>query len=168
MASTIASRNRMDLSVRATEMAASLLWDSKSITSEGFVRAATILLPFALDQRRVASSPLIAAAFPPVYRELARDNAFDLLSYIFVFLDWDKCKSARRRLVDAFVGSEWRIADIATAAVRSGDPVRILGRLARERGGEKALKALVTEISRIPDEIGKPLRAALKELGFIR
>lgn len=168
MASTIASRNRMDLSVRATEMAASLLWDSKSITSEGFVRAATILLPFALDQRQVASSPLIAAAFPPVYRELARDNAFDLLSYIFVFLDWDKCKSARRRLVDAFVGSEWRIADIATAAVRAGDPVRILGRLAKERGGEKALKALIAEISRIPDEIGKPLRAALKELGFIR
>jgi hypothetical protein len=60
------------------------------VAADSFVRASTILLPFALGDRREAASPLIAAAFPPVYRELARDNAFDMLSLIFVFLDWDK------------------------------------------------------------------------------
>lgn len=168
MASVISGRQHMDLSIRATELAAALLWDSRSVTSAGFVRASAILLPFALNHRQAAASPLIAAAFPQVYRELAKDNAFDLLSVIFAFLDWDKCKSARQRLVDAFVRSEWQIADIATAAVRAGDPVRILGRLTKERGGEKALRALMADPSRIPDEISKPLRTALKELGLLR
>lgn len=168
MATAIAGRQHMDLSIRATEFAAALLWDSKSVTSTGFVRASAILLPFALGHRQAAASPLIAAAFPPVYRELAQDNAFDLLSFIFIFLDWDKCKSARQRLIDAFVRSDWRIVDIATAAVRAGDPVRILGRLTKERGGEKALRTLMKDPSRIPDEIGKPLMTALKELGVLR
>jgi hypothetical protein len=168
MATAIAGRQQIDLSTRSTELAAALLWDSRPVTPKGFVRASAILLPFALAHRQAAASPLIAAAFPPVYRELAEDNAFDLLSYIFVFLDWDKCKSARRRLVDAFVDSDWRIADIATAAVRAGDPVRILGRIAKERGGEKVLRGLLADLPKIPDEIGKPVRAALKELGLIR
>ena len=89
-----------------------------------------------------------------------------MLSYIFVFLDWDKCKSARRRLIDAFVHSEWRILDIATAAVRAGDPVRILGRIARERGGEKVLRGLIQDLKQVPDEARKPIQAALTELGL--
>lgn len=166
MAGAIASRHQLDISTEAAEAAAKLLWDSGSVTAHGFVRASAILLPFALGDRREAASPLIAAAFPPVYLELARDSSFDLLSYIFVFLDWDKCKSARRRLIDAFVHSEWRISDIATAAVRAGDPVRILGRIARERGGEKVLQDLISDLKRVPDEARKPIQAALKKLGL--
>ena len=166
MAGAITGRQQLDLSIEATEAAAKLLWESRSVTAHGFVRASAILLPFALGERREAGSPLIAAAFPPVYWELARDSSFDLLSYIFVFLDWDKCKSARRRLIDAFVHSDWRISDIATAAVRAGDPVRILGRIARERGGEKVLRDLIADLKQVPDEARKPVQAALKELGL--
>lgn len=165
MAGAITGRHQLDISTEAAEAAAKLLWESGSVAAQGFVRASAILLPFALGDRREAASPLIAAAFPPVYLELARDSAFDLLSYIFVFLDWDKCKSARGRLIDAFVHSEWRISDIAIAAVRANDPVRILGRIARERGGEKVLRGLIADMKQVPEEVRKPIRAALKELG---
>jgi hypothetical protein len=97
MAVAITGRHQLDISTEAAEAAARMLWDSRSVTANGFVRASAILLPFALEDRREVTSPLIAAAFPPVYWELAKDNPFDLMSYIFVFLDWDKCKSARRR-----------------------------------------------------------------------
>ena len=166
MATAITGRHRLDIGTDAAEAAARLLWDSESVTANGFIHAAAILLPFALNDRREPASPLIAAAFPPVYRELAKDSAFDFLSYVFVFLDWDKCKSARRRLIDAFVHSEWRISDIATAAVRAGDPVRILGRIARERGGETVLRDLIVNLKQVPNEVRKPVRAALKELGM--
>jgi hypothetical protein len=109
---------------------------------------------------------LIAAAFPPVYRELAKDRAVDLMSLMFVFLDWDKCKSARQRLGDAFGHSEWRISDIAIAAVRAGDAVRILGTIARERSGEKVLRDLGADLKQLPEEIRKPIRVALKKLGL--
>jgi hypothetical protein len=68
-------------------------------------------------------------------------------------------------LIDAFTHSEWRISDVATAAVRAGDPVRILGRIARDGGGEKALRDLIADLNEVPDEVRKPMRAALKELG---
>jgi hypothetical protein len=166
MARALTGRNQLDISTGAAEAAANLLWESETATANGFIRASAILLPLALDDRREASSPLIAAAFPPVYRELAKDRAVDLLSLMFVFLDWDKCKSARRRLSDAFVHSEWRISDIAIAAVRAGDAVRILGTIARERSGEKVLRDLGTDLKQLPEEIRKPIRVALKKLGL--
>lgn len=166
MGGAMAGRHQMDISTEAAEAAAKLLWDSGSVAAPRLLRASTILLPFVLGDRREAASPLIAAVFPPVYRELAKDNAFDILSLMFVFLDWDKCKSARRRLIDAFVQSEWRISDIAIAAVRAGDPVRIMGRIARERGGEKVLRGLIADLDKVPEEERKPIRAALKELGL--
>ncbi|MDN7798538.1 hypothetical protein [Burkholderia vietnamiensis] len=166
MAEALTSRRQLDISTEAAEAAAKLLWESGSVTANGFVRASTTLLPIALDERREVASPLIAAAFPPVYRELAKEGAFDLLSLMFVFLDWDKCKSARRRLIDAFVHSEWRISDIAIAAVRAGDPVRILGRIARERGGEQVLRDLVADLKQVPEEFREPIRTVLGELGL--
>lgn len=166
MAGALTGRRNLDVSVEAAEAAAKLLWESGSVTASGMVRASAILLPFALQDRRLVASPLIAAAFPPVYRELARDSAVDLLSFMFVFLDWDKCKSARRRLVDAFAHSDWRMSDIAIAAVRAGDPVRILRRIARERGGEQILRGLIADLRPVPEELRRPLLAALSELGL--
>ncbi len=166
MAAAIAGRYQLDISIEAAEAAAKLLLESESVNASGFVRASAILLPAALGDRRKSASPLIAAAFPPVYRELAKGSSFDLLSYIFVFFDWDKCKSARRRLIDAFIHSEWRISDIAIAAVLAGDPVRILGRVAREREGERKLRSLIANPKQIPEGMRKPIQAALKELGI--
>jgi hypothetical protein len=165
MAIALTDRSKLDISLEAAEAAGRLLWESRSVTEKGFIRASSSLLPLALGDRREVASPLIAAVFPPVYRELAKDNMFDPLRYFFVFLDWDKCKSARRRLIDAFIHSEWRVADIATAAVRAGDPVRILGRLAKEPDGEVMLRDLNADLKQVPDEVRRPVRIALKELG---
>lgn len=165
MAKAIVARSELDMTVEAAEAAAAMLWESREANPRGFLRASATLLPFALANRQEAASPLIAAAFPAVYRGLAEENAFDVLRYIFVFLDWDKCKSARRRLADAFVHSEWRIIDIATAAARAGDPVRILGRISRERGGKAVLRSLGAELMSVPPELRDSIRETLGQLG---
>lgn len=166
MAEALTSRHKLDICTEAAEAAAKLLWESGFVTPNGLVRASSILLPFALDEMREVASPLIAAAFPPVYRELAKESESDLLSLIFVFLDWDKCKSARRRLINAFAHSEWRMSDIAITAVRAGDPVRIFGRIAREHGGEQVLLDLAADLKQVPEELREPIRSALNELGL--
>lgn len=164
MANAMVDRQWVDVTTEASEAAASLLWESASVVPDKFVNASTILLPLALSDRGAAASPLISAAFPAVYRELAKDNAFDVLSMIFIFLDWDKCKSARRRLVDAFIHSDWRISDIAIAAARADDPVRILGRIRRERGGDEVLRSLRDGLSALPTKEQSSIRSALDEL----
>jgi len=166
MAEALAGRRHLDISREAAEAAGKLLWEFGSVSPNGVVRAATSLLPVALNEKREVASPLIAASFPPVYRELAKGSAFDLLSLMFVFLDWDKCKSARRRLIDAFGHSEWRISDIAIAAARAGDPLRILEGIARERSGEQALRELAADLTHLPDDVRESTRAALRDLGL--
>lgn len=167
MAEALTERHRLDISIEAAEVAADLLWESRSVTANGFVRASAILLPFLLNDRREVASPLIAAAFPPVYVELAKGSAFDLLSMMFVFLDWDKSKSARHRLVDSFFRSEWRISDIAIAAVRAEDPIRILRMVGNVSGGARELRDLATNLMQLPSEVRGPLRAALAELKLV-
>lgn len=166
MAIALTGRSKLDISLEAAEAAARMLWESRSVSENGFIRASSSLLPLALGDRREVASPLIAAVFPPVYWQLGKDSVFDPLKYFFVFLDWDKCKSARRRLIDSFIHSDWRVTDIATAAVRAGDPVRILGRLAKEKDGEVILRDLIADLKQVPNEVRKPIRIALKELGF--
>ncbi len=167
MAEAIAGRRQLDLTPEAIEAAASLLEESEHIDASGFLRASALLLPFALDDRRPLASRLVAASFPPVYRALAKDNPFDLVRLMFVFLDWDKCKSARRRLVAAYLDSQWRTTDIVIAAVRANDPVRILGAVAEDSRGEQALRDLASDMSQVPDQIQVSFVSALKELGLL-
>jgi len=164
MAIRIVGRGHLDLSLEAVEAAASLLWDSDPVNHGAFLTASAILLPFLLNSRREPASPLIAAAFPPVYRELQHDSTPNFLSFIFIFVDWDKCKIARRQLVDASLGSDWRVADIALAAARAGDAVRILRHLAREKGGKRAIETIERDLEQIPMPWRQQVRSAIREI----
>lgn len=167
MAGALIERRQLDITIEAAEAVAKLLWESRLVAGNGFLRAATTLLPVVLEERRKVASPLIAVIFPPVYRKLAKESVFDFMNLMFIFLELDKCKSARRRLIDAFIHSEWQISDIAIAAVRAGDPVRILGRVARERGGEQVLQNLISDIQQVPEELRDSVLDTLKELEII-
>jgi hypothetical protein len=164
MAGNLIGRYQLDLSLEAVEAAASILWDSEAMNPGARLRASASLLPFLLDARDVPASPLIASAFPPVYWELRRESAPDFLSFVFIFLDWDKCKSARRRLIDAFLRSDWRPTDIALAAARAGDAERILRRVSRGSGGERAIKEIEQGLKLIPTPWRQQVRTAIREI----
>ncbi|WP_439879552.1 hypothetical protein [Pseudomonas prosekii] len=167
LAIQLTKRPFMDLSQGAAEGAASLLWESRNTYSKGPVKAAAHLLPFLLEQTQATVSPLISAVFPIVYGELAQESPPDFFSTIFSFVDWDKCKLARRSLAHTFMRSKWSIVDIAIAAARAGDTKLILEQVAKEPGGAKILRTLNSEIESIPLQHKMAVKYALAQIaGF--
>lgn len=164
MATDIVGRYRLDISFEAVVAAASLLWDSDSVNHRGFLGASANLLPFLLEARKGPASPLIAAAFPPVYRELQQGGVADFLSFAFIFLDWDRCKVARRQLVDAFVRSDWRPTDIALAAARAGDAERILAAVMQEAEGKRLIGEIERDLEFIPSPWRSQVGTAIREI----
>ncbi|WBH16491.1 GAP1-N1 domain-containing protein [Sphingomonas radiodurans] len=164
LAETIMARHVVDLSYNAAEAAGRLLWDSEMVNKRGYVRASAALLHFLMQQRGVSASPLIAAAFPSVYRELQKDSIPDFLAFVFIFLDWDRCKIARGDLAEAFLSSQWRARDIALAAARTGDAERILHNIARRQGGAAALSSMQRELEMIPDAWRSQVRKTIKDV----
>lgn len=164
LAGSIMARHVFDLSYGAAEAAARLLWDSAPVNKRGYVRASAALLQFLMHQRGASASPLVAATFPSVYRELQKDSVPDFLTIVFMFLNWDRCKIARGDLADAFLSSKWRPRDIALAAARSGDTERILHNIASRPGGASALDSMQKELNEIPDPWRSPIRKAIKDV----
>lgn len=163
MAKAIVARGRIDFPESAAIDAACLLSDSAALNKHAFVRASATLMPFLFQSLREPASPLIAVAFPPVYQELKKeDDVPDFLKF-FGFIDWDKCKTARRELVDALMKSNWRATDIALAAARAGDTGRILRRIAEEDDGLRVIKEIKRNLSAIPHPWRAQVYAALRD-----
>ena len=164
LSEAIIERRTLDLTYEGAEAAGRLLWDSRTVDHRAFVQASAALLPFALQERRRPAAALVAAAFPPVYQALQNERLPDFLSLIFLFLDWDRCKSAREELAEAFSRSDWRATDVALAAARADDPERILRQVARRCGGAAVLAAIKREIDGIPQPWRQKVQLTLGEL----
>ena len=164
MANAILDRPSLDLSADAIRLAAALLWASEETNRQGFLRACARLLPFVISQTDRPASPLVAAAFPPIYKELRSERLLDILKFVFVFLDWDRCKSARGELVEAFDRSTWRASDIALTAARADDAFAILARVARGRRGSEAIAEIYRDVDLIPSPWRRTVKHALKNL----
>lgn len=159
LAKAIVARGRIDYPEHAAADAASLLWDSAVLDKLAFMQSSATLLQFLLRSKREPASPLIAAAFPSVYQELKKANDPPDFFKFFLFVDWDKCKIVRRELVDALMHSNWRATDIALAAARAQDPVRILRRIAKQNDGARVIADIERDLSSIPD----PWRGQVQE-----
>jgi hypothetical protein len=139
---------------------AHLLADSGAINQQAQTRAAGSVLSFALAERYKPVGPLIVIAFPIVYAELRAGNETPgLLS--FFFPDWDRCKTARRNIVQAFLGSSWQTTDLIKAVEPTGDLRRVFDRLLREPNGESFLARLRDDVSRLPVQERKRMEAAI-------
>ncbi|THJ45637.1 hypothetical protein E9536_40875 [Burkholderia sp. LS-044] len=127
IAEGIIERRHLDLSYEGANAAGHLIWDASEGNRPAFAWASAALLPFAMRERCQPASALIAAAFPSVYHGLQQEHTPDFFSLLmFPFVDWDRCKTARRELATGFSSSEWLATDIALAAARAGDAPRIL------------------------------------------
>lgn len=141
---------------------ARLLVDSGVINQRAQTQAAGSVLSFALGERYKPVGPLIVVAFPIVYAELRAGNETPgLLS--FFFPDWDRCKTARRNIVQAFLGSSWQTTDFIKAVEPTGDLRRVFDRLLREPSGESFLARLRDDVSRLPAQERKRMEAAISQ-----
>ena len=166
IAQSLSARSSIDIDEPAAIACARLLWDAQSVNPAGLVTGAGRLLPSLLRARRAPISALIASTFPLVYRELAKqdDDVPEILKFV-PFYDWDRCKTARRELVDAFLAAPaWRPHDLALTACRANDVGKILRRVGKAYGGEDYIHRLSGEVSELPDRCRSEVQRAILQI----
>jgi hypothetical protein len=157
----LVGRRTFDLTDEGALMLGKFLERAARVKAGDFARACRVILPFAMSARKTAASPVIVACFPVVLDELRRSNdGFDLMKAIFLG-DWDKCKSARRDLVRAFMYSSWSPVDLATTAFRTGEPERVFKRLLKEPDGARYLNRIEEDLHALDDGTRKPILEAI-------
>lgn len=165
IAHALTDRSSIDLDETSANACANLFWDARSVNRTGLVSAAGRLLPSLLRARRAPISSLIASTFPVVYLELAKhDDMPDLLKFV-PFFDWDRCKAARRELVDAFLAAPaWHPRDLALTACRANDAGKILRRVAKAYGGDDYIHLMSADVDDLPDRCRSEIRRTISQI----
>ncbi|WP_234709812.1 hypothetical protein [Pseudomonas amygdali] len=157
-------RERMDLTAAAYNACADLFMDAEKQHQSAVVEAAGRLVPSLLRALHQPVSPLIAALFPILYRELSKaDDLPELLKFI-PFMDWDRCKAARHELVDAYTSSAWPPGDLALTAYRCRDVSRILKRVTKSHDGPRYLVKVGKDLGRLEGEGRRVVRRVIAEI----
>lgn len=164
LAQVLRSRRSFDLDELAVKSCAALMFDAENVAPNALLAAAGHLLPTLLRSGNRPVSMMIAAAFPPLYRELAKaDDVPELFKFI-PFLDWDRCKAARHELVDAFISSKWPPRDLALTACRAKELDKILRRVAKHYAGGDYLKRISRESRSLPTSCRKSVEKAIRHI----
>ena len=163
IALALLGRYGIDLSEAANDACARLMLDAQKTSSKALLNAAGLLMPSLLRARNQPVSPLVAALFPIIYRELAKsDDVPELLKFI-PFFDWDRCKTARNELVNAFMSSSWRPGDLALTAYRCRDVAKILMGVAKSYGGDEYLMRIENDLGRLDTDGRRQAKHSIDE-----
>ena len=160
----VASRYDFDLTAAGGMALARLIETPAQLDRHIYEKICSTILPYAMAARQKPASPIILAAFPAVYDRLRKNSKDFGLVELFIFVDWDKCKTARKDLVRAFMTSEWPPVDLAIVAFRAHELNRILKRLLKEAGGSSYLAKIEEGAQRLQEVIRKPVLKAIKEM----
>jgi hypothetical protein len=152
IALALQARHNFDLTEAANNACVRLMLDAEKTSYKALIDAAGVLIPSLLRSRRKPVSGMIVVLFPVVYRELAQANNVPGLLNFIPFGDWDRCKNARKELVNAFMSSSWRAGDLALTACRCGDIAKILKRVAKSYGGKEYLARIESDLDGLNDE----------------
>lgn len=165
IARAIESRGELDLDSGGANALAQILWSAGKVDFNALISASGRLIPLLLRSTHQPVSTVITATFPNVYQELAQhDNIPDILRFI-PFFDWDRCKAARRELVDAFVNSSaWKPEDLVLTACLCSDLERILRRTARSPQGHDYMEQLIACLPSLPDQCRQQAEQVLSKI----
>lgn len=133
----------------ANNACAKLMSDAKDVSYSALIDAATTLIPSLLNARHKPVSLMISVLFPIIYKELSKANDFSDRFNIFSFFDWDRCKTARNELVEAFMSSSWNPGDLALTACLCDEEFKILKRVAQSYEGKKYLYKIESDLERL-------------------
>ncbi len=162
----LSSRYVLELSKEAATSFANLLWAAQALEpSSVALDVSGRLLPQLFRSKSAPVSILIAACFPVIYRELAsKEEAPELIRFI-PFLGWDRCKSARRKLVSAFLmAPAWDIEDLALTAFLCQDLDKILWSVADVYDGDRYLESILVGLHRLPESARKSVEVAIEKI----
>lgn len=148
---------------------AELIRLSRHISHQSHLSASTEALSYALKQTRWPLSALISATFPTVYKQLLaskRETDFDFIPALLMlpltfFSEWDRAKTARHDLVDAFMSSSWPPADLILTAIDADIDQKVLRRVNRSRSGGRYISNIWADAGRLQPKLAKSVRGAV-------
>lgn len=154
----------VDLDQTGADACASLLRSAEEWNVPGLLPASARFLRVLFRSRSWPVSVIVPATFPHVYRQLAeRDDVPEIFRFV-VFLTWDKCKPARRELVDAFLSARaWNPLHFAQTACRCPDPERIVSKAARAYRGREYMDQIEQIMGALPDQCRSVIQRTLHE-----
>ncbi len=165
LAAALATRSPLDIDENAATACADLLLDAQSDNFDSLLRGAARLLPTLFRSGHAPVSAIIAVTFPLVYRELAKADDVPSIFKIVPFFDWDRCKAARRELVDAFLWSEtWRPSDLALTACRASDISKILWKVAKSHHGKAYIQRVAEGLEVLPVPCRERVEQVIKQI----
>ena len=160
----VAKRQQFDLQTDGARALASLIEETKGGDRRTHVEVCSIALPFAMASRRRSASQIVVVTFPVVYNELRSGREVFRLGGFFDFLDWDRCKVARKALVRAFISSDWPPADLGVTAFRSCDVEKILKRVQKTSGAGSYLRRIEAGVKLLEDESRWDILRAIRKV----
>jgi hypothetical protein len=163
LAKPVVDRGRLELSDEGIIAFSRLLTLSASSSPSEFNSCAWKLLSIAMEAQDRLASPLLSLIFPYVYEQLRRNSTFGEVFAGWLFNDWDKCKTARKRLVRAFMRSAWPPSDLVKIAIEIGDIDRIFRRALKEPRGSAYLQRIEQDLHAFPDATRATIERALKD-----
>ena len=164
----VVSRGDFDLTVDGAMAIARFIERATELDRDAYMKICSSVLRFGIAAVHKPASPIIIAAFPVIYDELRKGKDVVGVKSIFTFVDWDKCKIARKDLVRAFMVSDWPPVDLAITAIRAGELRKILKLLLKEPEGSVYLTKVQEGAQNLEDDIRKPVLKALMAVGTIR
>ena len=164
MVELLANRSIFDLTNNGATALARLIESAAEFDRQTYVKICSIILPFAFSSPLKPASKVVVVTFPTVYGELRKARPDSGLTKIFKFVDWDKCKVARKKLVHAFLASKWPPVDLAIIGFRACELEKILKRLVKEPQGPRYLTQ-IEKGAQLLDEINRqPILRAIDRL----
>ncbi|WP_438834283.1 hypothetical protein ACPDZI_07885 [Aeromonas oralensis] len=166
IARVLKERLVLDLTEKAYDACARLMLEAETVVPRTIlVDAASQLLPSLLRARDQPVSLLISALFPIIYQELATSHEVPELMRFFYFFDWDRCKTARNELVNAFMSSSyWKPGHLALTAFRCHDTVKIFKQIANTYNGDKYLVKIEGDLENFNEEEKVFIKNLINEL----
>lgn len=165
VAHILLERKEFDLTEEAYDACARLMFDAESLSSSSLTHAAGVLMPSLMLSRNKPVSLMVAALFPVVYRELSNsDTVAEPFNSIFFFMDWDRCKTARKEITRAFVLSKWRPGDLALTACRCGDATKIFKQLSKTYRGKEYILKIAKDLKNYNVETRDAINSIIKEI----
>ena len=148
---------------------ATLIEQSPSVAPQAHLNACIDALAYALRQTRAPLSALVLVTFPTAYKQLLAQKSgsdFGLIPTLMLLpftllADWDRPKTARGELVDAFMTSSWPPANLLLTAVGAGIDQKVLGQLSRSKAGTRYIDRIAEDAGRLSDGSRRAIHSAI-------
>lgn len=108
-------------------------------------KAATIMLEYSFGKVKSDPTALIFASFPIIYRMYLDGRSFTEKITLWMFSDWDKCKTLREDLVYRYMQSKWPSVGLFLVAKETGIINEVISILKSVKGGKKFLNKAIKE-----------------------